>query len=112
MTSPCCEARIEQTQKNGPICTECSARLDPELAMQERTGPLGNAALEVLAFTFFLIPSAVLAFLADGCINAWRWLKLRRACAWCQRRLGGNPIARHTTSGICGDCREKMTTDH
>ena len=35
---------------------------------------------------------------------ALRWLTLCRVCAWCSRRLGGNPLARKS-HGICPTCR-------
>lgn len=37
-------------------------------------------------------------------LGAWRWLILRRVCAWCKTNLGGNPLARTTSHGICPCC--------
>lgn len=37
--------------------------------------------------------------------HGWRW---RRECAWCHRWLGGNPLARRVTDGICADCMAAM----
>lgn len=38
------------------------------------------------------------------------WCTHRRICAWCtpKRYLGGNPLAKNTTDGICAGCFAKM----
>jgi len=35
------------------------------------------------------------------------WFFLKRVCAWCKpkRWIGGNPLARRTSDGICPRCR-------
>ena len=35
-----------------------------------------------------------------------QWLKWKRVCAWCDRRIGGNPLARRFTHGICESCNK------
>ena len=35
-----------------------------------------------------------------------RWLKNLRICAWCKCRIGGNPLAKTITHGICSKCRD------
>lgn len=40
------------------------------------------------------------------------WFSFRRVCAWCHRRTGGNPLARHDTHGICPKCSHKMITEN
>lgn len=37
-----------------------------------------------------------------------RWLKVKRECAWCRKRLGGNPKAKETSHGICRPCMRKQ----
>jgi hypothetical protein len=32
------------------------------------------------------------------------WKNLQRRCAWCNRRLEGNPLAKRVTHGICKCC--------
>lgn len=36
--------------------------------------------------------------------RAIHWLRCRRVCAWCGRRLGGNPLSRTVTHGLCWRC--------
>jgi len=38
------------------------------------------------------------------------WLTTRVECAWCSpnRRIGGNPLAKKVSHGICKGCLEKM----
>ena len=64
---------------------------DPELATQESSG-----ALVWLTFHAVALWSA-----------ASHWLKFKRMCAWHEpkpRRMGGNPLARRTTHGMCPEC--------
>ena len=36
--------------------------------------------------------------------EAWHWVKWKRVCSWCGDRLGGNPVARRITHGMCAAC--------
>jgi hypothetical protein len=36
------------------------------------------------------------------------WLELKRVCAWCHARLGGNPFAKKISHGICRECGRKF----
>ena len=72
---------------------------DPEFALQESAGALGNW----IAGCIFHALALPVRFRA--------WLKLRRECSWCDRRLGGNPLPRHVTHGICPACSEKMRAE-
>ena len=38
-----------------------------------------------------------------------RWWEFRRVCAWCGARLGGNPLAKTTSHGICRACAYHLT---
>lgn len=43
-------------------------------------------------------------------VRVWHWLTWKHVCAWCvpQRRLAGNPWARHVTHTICLGCMERQ----
>lgn len=82
-------------------------KADPEQELQ-RDELWGESTLMVCLIATCILPFAILAFAADGGRKARRWLTLRRQCAWCKRRLGGNPFATRTTSGICNSCLVKM----
>ena len=69
---------------------------DPELAMQETGGRL-NTAFAWLVFHAVVIWA-----------GAHAWLTLKRQCAWCRCRLGGNPLSRNVTHGICPACRKRF----
>ena len=43
--------------------------------------------------------------------TAWRWLKLKRVCAWHPggpHYMGGNPLAKNITHGLCPSCLERV----
>jgi hypothetical protein len=42
------------------------------------------------------------------CAMVRLWFRFRRVCAWCGRRMGGNPLASSTTHTICPGCMERM----
>lgn len=44
----------------------------------------------------------------------WHWLRWKTVCAWCGRRLRGNPRARKISHSICPSCAEKFwpSSDH
>jgi len=76
--------------------TKHGIRPDPESTMQERPNPYAW-----FVFHAFAIWSA-----------ASYWLKFRRVCAWHQpkpQRMGGNPIARRVTHGICPECFARVS---
>lgn len=63
-------------------------------------------------------PSRLLAWLTFHAVALWsaaaHWLKFKRTCAWHEpklRRLGGNPLARRTTSGICDECFARLSAE-
>jgi hypothetical protein len=39
-----------------------------------------------------------------------RWWRFKRVCAWHSKlmRMGGNPLAKQVTHGICADCAAKQ----
>jgi hypothetical protein len=42
------------------------------------------------------------------------WLRFKRICAWHQPkpcRMGGNPLARRRTHGICPDCFARISAE-
>jgi|GEM_PF-5335141 len=81
-----------------PSNTPRAAGLDPELAAQERSN-----------FIAWLTFHAVALWSAGA-----RWLKFKRVCAWHEpkpRRLGGNPFARRTTYGMCGECFARLSAE-
>lgn len=36
------------------------------------------------------------------------WISVRRRCAWCGERTGGNPLAKKTSDGVCDVCRKEL----
>lgn len=38
----------------------------------------------------------------------FQWLRIRRVCAWCGCWLGGNPLAKTISHGICPKCRSSF----
>jgi hypothetical protein len=76
--------------------TEHGTHLEPEFGMQEHSNPLAWTIFHAVAF----------------CSAASYWLKFRRVCAWHQpkpRRMGGNPVARRETHGICPECFARVS---
>jgi hypothetical protein len=50
----------------------------------------------------------VLVDLFLWCFGLWHgaghWLRWKRRCAQCRRRIGGNPLARQVPDGLCDSC--------
>jgi hypothetical protein len=71
---------------------------DPEHDIQERFNPIAWLVFHAIAFW-----SA-----------AAHWLKFKRVCAWHvpgPRRMGGNPLARRATHGMCPDCFARVSAE-
>jgi hypothetical protein len=84
--------RMKAHQTNG------ASRLDPEFASQERANPVLWVVFHVIAL-----------WSAAG-----RWLRFKRICAWHEpkpRRLGGNPLARRSTHGLCPECFARVSCE-
>jgi len=76
--------------------TEHATGLDSESIIQERSNPLTWTIFHTVAFW--------------SCASYW--LRFRRVCAWHQpkpQRMGGNPIARRVTHGICPECFARVS---
>lgn len=78
--------------------TKHGTRLDPEAASQEYPGPI--------------------AWLLFHTIALWSaasyWLRFKRICAWHEpqpRRMGGNPLARRCTHGLCRECFARISAE-
>lgn len=71
---------------------------DPEFVSQERFHP-------ALWLVFHMI----------GVWSATSyWLRFKRVCAWHEpkpRRMGGNPLARRSTHGICPECFARISAE-
>ena len=73
-------------------------KTDSEAAVQERFDPLA-----------FVIFHAIALWSA-----ASFWLRFRRVCAWHEpkpRRMGGNPLARRVTHGMCHECFARVSAE-
>lgn len=59
----------------------------------------------ILAAACFAL--ACMLGMAEGAARGvWRWLKLRKQCAWCGRWTGGSPLPiRGVSHGICRKCK-------
>jgi hypothetical protein len=71
---------------------------DPEFVSQERFNPILWMIFHGLALW-----SAVSY-----------WLRFKRVCAWHEprpRRMGGNPLARRSTHGICPECFVRISAE-
>lgn len=70
-----------------------------------------NPRLDRLDIWFGAFLFACLGLVAITCSAfsaAWEWFRLKRVCAWCKVRIGGNPATRRITHGICPRCAESM----
>ena len=76
--------------------TNGASRLDPEFASQERTNPV-----------LWVVFHAIALWSAAG-----SWLRFKRICAWHEPkplRMGGNPLARRSTHGLCPECFARVS---
>ena len=67
---------------------------DPEYLANQSAGP-ATLAFAWLVFQAVIVWTSVIT-----------WLTWQRQCAWCQCRLGGNPLSRRVTHGICPCCQK------
>jgi hypothetical protein len=77
---------------------EHASRRDPELASQEHSNPI-----------IWLVFNAIAVWSV-----ASYWLTFKRVCAWHEprsRRMGGNPLARRSTHGICPECFARISAE-
>jgi hypothetical protein len=63
-------------------------------------------------------PANISAWLTFHTMAIWSaanyWLRFRRVCAWHEpkpRRMGGNPLARRITHGICPECFARVSAE-
>lgn len=71
---------------------------DPELTIQERSNPLAWFVFHTVAFW------SAASF----------WLRYKRICAWHQPqplRMGGSPLARRSTHGLCPECFARISAE-
>jgi hypothetical protein len=78
--------------------TKVASRPDPEFASQERSNPF-----------LWVVFHAIALWSAAG-----HWLRFKRICAWHQPkplRMGGNPLARGGTHGLCPECFARVSCE-
>jgi len=65
----------------------------------------------LIASTAALALGGLLVILAGvaGDVDAMaEWCRTKRKCAWCKKWLGGNPLSRRVSHGVCPRCRAAM----
>lgn len=92
-------------------------RLDAQDGSLWGAAPWWILFMALVVATFFVITLPLWIALAwwprtaAGLRASWRWLGWRRECSWCHTRLGGNPLARRVTHGICRPCEARFLED-
>jgi len=76
---------------------------DPEHAMQS-TDAMFRSACFRWSFAALVLLVLLVDALRAAPARAWSWLNWRADCAWCRRRLHGNPLAYAVSHGICRSC--------
>ena len=103
MSAPACITPLRRPHSTGTTPGACShTRQDPEHEMNPR---LSRFDVFVAATCFALI--ATVAFAGAAWHAARQWFALKRVCAWCKIRMGGNPFAK-ASHGICPICAAGM----
>ena len=65
----------------------------------------------LIASTAALVLGGLLVIVAGvaGDVDAMgEWCRTKRKCAWCKKWLGGNPLSRRVSHGVCTRCRAAM----
>jgi len=108
ISSPSFKQQIGRTKRKS-ISASGGTAYEPSISVESSCGDSREHGTE--SADFISTACAWVVFHAVAVYTAAsRWLRFKRVCAWHKPQpiwMGGNPLARRVTHGICRDCAAK-----